>query len=181
MRPAGAGAAGGGGPPGLRPLSPGHGGRPGHAHPRGHHHGQRGPGGEARIEAIARFKRFPQGMGLVSGCIVFALSLSLVAGCPCRRRVRTTRWRPRTGKPGDPGPGRPEPGHHRGRGHWMPMERPCTTGTSAPALACCAPPWSRPRRTCPLSWRPMQRSTRSGWRTGPCWSTGGRPARCSVD
>ena len=37
---------------------------------------------KARIEAIARFKRFPQGMGLVSGCIVFALSLSLVAGVP---------------------------------------------------------------------------------------------------
>lgn len=37
---------------------------------------------KARIEAIARFKRFPQGMGLVSGCIVFALSLSLVAGAP---------------------------------------------------------------------------------------------------
>ena len=37
---------------------------------------------KARIEAIARFKRFPQGMGLVSGCIVFALSLSLVAGTP---------------------------------------------------------------------------------------------------
>ena len=26
--------------------APGHGGRPGRAHPRGHHHGQRGPGGE---------------------------------------------------------------------------------------------------------------------------------------
>ena len=37
---------------------------------------------KARIEAIARFKRFPQGMGLVSGCIVLALSLSLVAGVP---------------------------------------------------------------------------------------------------
>ena len=37
---------------------------------------------KARIEAIARFKRFPQGMGLVSGCIVFALSLALVAGVP---------------------------------------------------------------------------------------------------
>ena len=37
---------------------------------------------KARIEAIARFKRFPQGMGLVSGCIVFALALSLVAGVP---------------------------------------------------------------------------------------------------
>lgn len=37
---------------------------------------------KARIESIARFKRFPQGMGLVSGCIVFALSLSLVAGVP---------------------------------------------------------------------------------------------------
>ena len=37
---------------------------------------------KARIEAIARFKRVPQGMGLVSGCIVFALALSLVAGVP---------------------------------------------------------------------------------------------------
>ena len=37
---------------------------------------------KARIQAIARFKRFPQGMGLASGCIVFALSLSLVAGAP---------------------------------------------------------------------------------------------------
>ena len=37
---------------------------------------------KARIQAIARFKRFPQGMGLVSGCIVAALSLSLVAGVP---------------------------------------------------------------------------------------------------
>ncbi len=37
---------------------------------------------KARIEAIARFRRFPQGMGLVSGCIVAALSLSLAAGVP---------------------------------------------------------------------------------------------------
>ncbi len=37
---------------------------------------------KARIEAIARFKRFPQGMGLASGCIVIALSLYLVAGTP---------------------------------------------------------------------------------------------------
>lgn len=33
-----------------------------------------------RIRAIARFKRYPQGMGLVSGCILLALSASLVAG-----------------------------------------------------------------------------------------------------
>ena len=37
---------------------------------------------KARIQAIARFKRFPQGMGLVSGCIVCALSLSLAVGAP---------------------------------------------------------------------------------------------------
>ena len=39
-------------------------------------------GVKARIEAIARFKRYPQGMGLVSGCITFALALALVAGAP---------------------------------------------------------------------------------------------------
>lgn len=37
---------------------------------------------KARIEAIARFQRFPKGMELVSGCIIAALSLSLVAGMP---------------------------------------------------------------------------------------------------
>ena len=37
---------------------------------------------KARIAAIARFKRVPQGMGLVSGCIVAALSLALAVGVP---------------------------------------------------------------------------------------------------
>ena len=79
---------------------------------------------KARIEAIARFKRFPQGMGLVSGCIVFALSLSLVAGVPVcvggGRRDHCASFtgdRNSTGAGGrDPGPGLPEPGHNRGRG-----------------------------------------------------------------
>ena len=39
-------------------------------------------GVKARIEAIARFKRYPQGMALVSGCITAALALALVAGAP---------------------------------------------------------------------------------------------------
>ena len=39
-------------------------------------------GVKARIEAIARFKRYPQGMALASGCITFALALALVAGAP---------------------------------------------------------------------------------------------------
>ena len=54
---------------------------------------------KARIEAIARFKRFPQGMGARVGG-----GYGRHGGDPGR------------GKPGDPGPGRPEPGHHRGRG-----------------------------------------------------------------
>ena len=37
---------------------------------------------KSRIQSIARFKRYPQGMGLVSGCITFALALALVAGAP---------------------------------------------------------------------------------------------------
>ena len=37
---------------------------------------------KARIQAIARFRLYPQGMELVSGCIVLALSLSLVVGVP---------------------------------------------------------------------------------------------------
>ena len=39
-------------------------------------------GVKARIEAIARFRRYPQGMALASGCITFALALALVAGAP---------------------------------------------------------------------------------------------------
>ena len=39
-------------------------------------------GVKARIEAIARFKRYPQGMGLVSGGITLILALALVAGAP---------------------------------------------------------------------------------------------------
>lgn len=33
-----------------------------------------------RIEAIARFKKYPVGMGLVSGCVIIVLILSLVSG-----------------------------------------------------------------------------------------------------
>ena len=52
---------------------------------------------KARIEAIARFKRFPQGMGLVSGCIVCALSLALVAGVPASAAGEDTPVEPPNG------------------------------------------------------------------------------------
>lgn len=41
-----------------------------------------GRGIKIRIQSIARFKRYPQGMALVSGCITLALALALVAGAP---------------------------------------------------------------------------------------------------
>lgn len=36
----------------------------------------------ARIQAIARFKRFPQGMGLVSVCMIVVLTSALILGAP---------------------------------------------------------------------------------------------------
>ena len=33
-----------------------------------------------RIEAIVRFKRYPAGMGLVSGCILLVLAAPLILG-----------------------------------------------------------------------------------------------------
>lgn len=47
-------------------------------------------GVKARIEAIARFKRYPQGMALASGCITFALALALVAGAPVQALLESS-------------------------------------------------------------------------------------------
>ena len=47
-------------------------------------------GVKARIEAIARFKRYPQGMALASGCITFALALALVAGAPVQALMESS-------------------------------------------------------------------------------------------
>ena len=41
-----------------------------------------------RIQAIARFKRYPAGMGLVSGCIAFLLLIPLVWGAPTAHAER---------------------------------------------------------------------------------------------
>ena len=42
----------------------------------------------ARIQAIARFKRYPQGMTLVSVCITLSLAYALVAGTPIQALVQ---------------------------------------------------------------------------------------------
>ena len=47
-------------------------------------------GVKARIEAIARFRHYPQGMALASGCITFALALALVAGAPIQALMESS-------------------------------------------------------------------------------------------
>ena len=71
---------------------------------------------QARIQAIARFKRFPRGMALVSGCMGAALVMALAVGGPAPRRAPppAAALRPDRGRPADhplllPGPAAPGP------------------------------------------------------------------------
>ena len=134
---------------------------------------------KARIEAIARFKRFPQGMGLVSGCIVFALSLSLVAGVPVSAAGEET-----TVRASQEIEIAPElvaetlalASQNRATtvaGALDAYGKGSTTGfTTGSTTSCCVGPSVPPRRTCPPFWN-------AGSRIVGGRHTAGAPARCS--
>ena len=63
---------------------------------------------KARIQAIARFRRYPAGMALASGCVAVVLALTCLGG---------TGGEARRNRPGRscPGSGTAQPPHHRGR------------------------------------------------------------------
>lgn len=94
---------------------------------------------QARIQAIARFKRFPRGMALVSGCMGAALVMALAVGGPAPRRAPppAAALRPDRGCPADhplllPGPAAPGPLADAGGGRRR-LLRPCLH--PAPAVA----------------------------------------------
>ena len=62
---------------------------------------------KARIQAIARFRRYPAGMALASGCVAVVLALTCLGGTGGARRNRPGR--------SCPGSGTAQPPHHRGR------------------------------------------------------------------
>ena len=106
---------------------------------------------KARIQAIARFRRYPAGMALASGCVAAVLALTCLGGVSGAAEV------PGGDRPGRscPGPGPAQPPHHRGRspGHLHAPRPFCATARSTSPWCCrslCLPGTSVADRTGPL-------------------------------
>ena len=138
MRPACSGASGGGGPPGLRPGPPVHGGQPDGARPRGHHHGQWGPGhpgphpGHRPLQALSPgngpgIRLYGGGAGHGPGCGRPRSAGDDRSRYPPRAAASPASWPQRSAAVPPPWPGR-----------WTPMAKPCSTTSISPPWPFCA-------------------------------------------
>ena len=149
MRPACSGASGGGGPPGLRPGPPVHGGQPDGARPRGHHHGQWGPGHPGPHPGHRPLQALSPGNG--PGIRLYGGGAGHGPGCGRPRSGRGDRSGhgipPGLRRPRHPGHSGAQPCRHRGRGAgrlWQSHAPP--------------PPSARPGPSVPGDDRPGERS-----------------------